>query len=98
MKVIKRDRTKDDFNSDKIRASIERANYDVHPENRLSEGRIDLIAEETEEELSEKTSEAMYSKVKELVEEKLINLASPELARAYIRGGAGGTGRDGLNT
>ncbi len=81
MKVIKRDGRATDFNSDKIKVAIEKANKEVRPTQRATDEDIANIIKYIEE-LDKKR--ILVEDIQDVIECKLMELNKYELAKKYI--------------
>ena len=81
MKIIKRDGTIVDYNSDKIRVAIEKANNEVKRKDRVSKEEIEEIIKYIED-LDKKR--ILVEDIQDIIEEKLMELDKYILAKKYI--------------
>ena len=81
MKIIKRDGRAVDYDREKIRVAIEKANKEVKQRERASKEDIKGIIEYIEE-LGKKRM--LVEDIQDIIEEKLMELDKYELAKKYI--------------
>lgn len=81
MKVIKRDGRAVDFDQEKIRVAIKKANEEVRPRERATKEEIKEIISYIEE-LSKKR--ILVEDIQDIIEEKLMEIQKYELAKKYI--------------
>ena len=81
MKVIKRDGRAVDYNKDKIKTAIEKANKEVRPKERASKEEIKEIISYIEE-LDKKR--ILVEDIQDIIEQKLMDYKKFELAKRYI--------------
>ena len=81
MKVIKRDGRAVDYNKDKIKTAIEKANKEVRPKERASKEEIKEITNYIEE-LDKKR--ILVEDIQDIIEQKLMDVKKFELAKKYI--------------
>ena len=81
MKVIKRDGRAVDFDREKIRVAIEKANQEVRPKERATKEEIKEIMNYIEE-LGKKR--ILVEDIQDIIEEKLMGIQKYELAKKYI--------------
>ena len=81
MKVIKRDGRAVDFDREKIKIAIEKANKEVKPKDRANKEEVKSIIEYIEE-LDKKRM--LVEDIQDIIEEKLMELQKFELAKKYI--------------
>ena len=81
MKVIKRDGRAVEFNSEKIRIAIEKANKEVRPSLRATEEEINNIIKYVEE-MDKKR--ILVEDIQDIIEEKLMEINKYDLAKKYI--------------
>ena len=81
MKIIKRDGTIVDYNSEKIKIAISKANLEVEEEERASEEEIDKIVKYIEK---LKKPRILVEDIQDIIEEKLMGLKKYALAKKYI--------------
>ena len=81
MKIIKRDGRAVDYNRDKIKIAIEKANQEVRPKERATKEEIKEIITYIEE-LNKKRM--LVEDIQDIIEEKLMEIEKFELAKKYI--------------
>ncbi len=81
MKVIKRDGRAVEFNSEKIRIAIEKANNEVRPSLRATDAEINNIIKYVED-LDKKR--ILVEDIQDIIEEKLMEINKYDLAKKYI--------------
>ncbi len=81
MKVIKRDGRAVDFDREKIRIAIDKANQDVQEEERVSKRQIENIIKYIEG-LNKKR--ILVEDIQDIIEKKLMDIKKFDLAKAYI--------------
>ena len=81
MKIIKRDGTIVDFNADKIRTAIQKANGEVNGREKISKEKIEEIIKYIKE-LNK--SRMLVEDIQDIIEEKLMEFQKYQLAKAYI--------------
>ncbi len=81
MKVIKRDGRAVEFNSEKIKIAIEKANKEVRPSLRATEEEINNIIKYVEE-MDKKR--ILVEDIQDIIEEKLMEINKYDLAKKYI--------------
>ena len=81
MKVIKRDGRAVDFDQEKIRIAIDKANKEVRPRERATKEEIKEIIEYIEE-LSKKR--ILVEDIQDVIEQKLMEFQKYELSKRYI--------------
>jgi len=81
MKIIKRDGKIVDFDGDKIRLALSKANQEVDEEERVSDRQIENIVKYIQ---NQKKKRMLVEDVQDLIENKIMSLEKYELARAYI--------------
>ena len=81
MKVIKRDGRAVDYDREKIRIAIEKANKEVKPKERASKEEIKAIMEYIED-LGKKR--ILVEDIQDIIEEKLMEIGKYELSKKYI--------------
>ena len=81
MKVIKRDGTTVDFDRNKIRIAIQKANAAVDAEHRVTDEQIEQILHNIE---SKKRSRLLVEDIQDLVEHDLMAFGKYTLSKAYI--------------
>ena len=81
MKIIKRDGTIVDFNADKIRTAIQKANGEVNGREKISKEKIEEIIKYIKE-LNK--SRMLVEDIQDIIEEKLMEYQKYQLAKAYI--------------
>ena len=81
MKVIKRDGRAVDYNKDKIKTAIEKANKEVRPKERATCDQIKEIIKYIEE-LDKKR--ILVEDIQDIIEQKLMEIEKYELAKKYI--------------
>ncbi len=81
MKVIKRDGSSVDFNSDKIVKAINAANNKVDEESRISNTQINNIVKFVS---NNKKKRILVEDIQDLIEEKIVSLGKYDLAKEYI--------------
>ena len=81
MKIIKRDGTIVDYDSEKIRVAIQKANAEVSKKYKVSEEQIKDIIEYIED-LNKKR--ILVEDIQDIIEEKLMSFGKYELAKTYI--------------
>lgn len=88
MKVIKRSGDEVDFNREKIRDAITRANDEVRAENKrhaASRETIDLIATRLYERCRKRPRATPVEEIKDMIETELMKEGAYETAKKYIR-------------
>ena len=85
MKVIKRNGLEVDFNQDKIKNAITKANKEVATDDRLPEDDIDEIVEAITRNAYLMGRAVNVEEIQDAVENKLMLSNSPDVARRYIR-------------
>ena len=81
MKIIKRDGTIVDFNADKIRTAIQKANAEVNGRERISKEKIEEIIKYIKQ-LNK--SRMLVEDIQDIIEEKLMEFQKYQLAKVYI--------------
>lgn len=81
MKIVKRDGRIVEYNSDKIRLAISKANSEVEEEEQASEKEIEDIIKYIEK---SKKKRMLVEDIQDIIEQKLMELKRYELAKAYI--------------
>ena len=81
MKVIKRDGRVVDYDREKIRVAVEKANKEVRPKERAKKEEIKEIMNYIEE-LNKKR--ILVEDIQDIIEEKLMEIGKYELAKKYI--------------
>ena len=81
MKVIKRDGKAVEYDKEKIRIAIQKANKDVRPKERATNEEIDGIIQYVED-LGKKR--ILVEDIQDIIEEKLMELGKYQLAKEYI--------------
>ena len=81
MKIIKRDGTIVDFNADKIRTAIQKANGEVNGREKISKEKIEEIIKYIKE-LNK--PRMLVEDIQDIIEEKLMEFQKYQLAKAYI--------------
>lgn len=81
MKIIKRDGTIVDYNSDKIRIAIGKANNEVSRKEKASDEQINEIIGYIED---LKKSRILVEDIQDIIEQKLMELNKYQLAKKYI--------------
>ena len=81
MKIIKRDGTIVDYNPDKIRIAIKKANNEVSKKERVSEEQIEEIITYIED---LKKSRILVEDIQDIIEQKLMSFEKYQLAKKYI--------------
>ena len=81
MKIIKRDGTIVDFNADKIRTAIQKANAEVNGREKISKEKIEEIIKYIKE-LNK--SRMLVEDIQDIIEQKLMEYQKYQLAKAYI--------------
>ena len=81
MKIIKRDGSTTDYNADKIRIAIGKANNEVSKKERVTEEQINEIVSYIEE-LGKKRM--LVEDIQDIIEEKLMSFGKYQLAKKYI--------------
>ena len=81
MKVIKRDGTIVDYDREKIRAAIQKANNEVSKKYRATDEEINEIIAYIEE---LKKSRILVEDIQDVIEEKLMSFGKYQLAKEYI--------------
>ena len=85
MKVIKRDKTKVDYDESKIEIAISKANTSVKDVEKASVAEMEKISKEITKDLKkEGLKEVDIEKIQDLVETKLMEIGKTELAKNYI--------------
>ena len=81
MKIIKRDGTIVDFDADKIRTAIQKANNEVNGREKISKEKIEEIIKYIKE-LNK--SRMLVEDIQDIIEEKLMEFQKYQLAKVYI--------------
>ena len=81
MKIIKRDGTIVDYNSDKIRTAIGKANNEVSKKEKVTEEQINNIITYIED---LKKSRILVEDIQDIIEQKLMEIGKYQLAKKYI--------------
>ena len=81
MKIIKRDGTIVDFNADKIRTAIQKANGEVNGREKISKEKIEEIIKYIKD-LNK--SRILVEDIQDIIEQKLMEYQKYKLAKAYI--------------
>ena len=81
MKIIKRDGSIVDYNPEKIRIAIKKANNEVSKKERATEAEIDEIITYIED---MKKSRILVEDIQDIIEQKLMALEKYQLAKTYI--------------
>ena len=84
-KIIKRDGTEADFNTEKIRNAITRANAEVEGQNRMSAIGIDITTRMVVRQLEKFNRAVEVEEIQEIVETELMVAKAFEVAKCYIR-------------
>lgn len=84
-KIIKRDGTEADFNAEKIRNAITRANTEVEGQNRMSAIGIDITTRMVVRQLEKFNRAVEVEEIQEIVETELMVAKAFEVAKCYIR-------------
>ena len=84
-KIIKRDGTEADFNAEKIRNAITRANAEVEGQNRMSAIGIDITTRMVVRQLEKFNRAVEVEEIQEIVETELMVAKAFEVAKCYIR-------------
>lgn len=84
MKIIKRNGEEKPFNVKKIETAIHKANGDVDGKNIMSDGRIKLIVDEVRSVCESRDRAMTVEEIQDVVEDKLMELGSPDIAKKYI--------------
>lgn len=84
-KIIKRDGTEADFNAEKIRSAIGRANAEVEEQNRINNIGIDIATQMIVEQLNKLSRAVEVEEIQEIVETELMKMKAYEVAKCYIR-------------
>ena len=84
-KIIKRDGTEADFNTEKIRNTITRANAEVEGQNRMSAIGIDITTRMVVRQLEKFNRAVEVEEIQEIVETELMVAKAFEVAKCYIR-------------
>ena len=85
MKVIKRNGLEVEFNPDKIKNAISKANAEVDVKDRLSNREIEDIVTGITETIKSMSRAVSVEEIQDTVESRLMRSRSPEVARKYIR-------------
>lgn len=81
MKIVKRDGRIVEYDAEKIRLAISKANADVAEESQVTEKQIQSIIKYIE---GLKKKRMLVEDIQDIIEEKLMSLGKHELAKAYI--------------
>ena len=81
MKVIKRDGTIVEYNSEKIKIAIQKANNEVSRKEKATEAEIEEIISYIED---LKKSRILVEDIQDIIEQKLMEIGRYELAKKYI--------------
>ena len=81
MKIIKRDGSIVDYNPEKIRIAIKKANNEVSKKERATETEIDEIITYIED---MKKSRILVEDIQDIIEQKLMALEKYQLAKTYL--------------
>ena len=81
MKIIKRDGTIVEYNPEKIRVAIQKANEEVRGSDKISKAKIDEIIAYIEQ-LNK--SRILVEDIQDIIEQKLMELGKYKLAKRYI--------------
>ena len=81
MKVIKRDGRAVEYNQEKIKIAIEKANHDVNEKERITEKQINTIIKYIE---SLNKKRILVEDIQDIIEKKLMEIKKFDLAKAYI--------------
>ena len=81
MKVIKRDGRAVEYNREKIKIAIEKANHDVNEKERITEKQINTIIKYIE---SLNKKRILVEDIQDIIEKKLMEIKKFDLAKAYI--------------
>lgn len=84
-KIIKRDGTEADFNAEKIRNAITRANAEVEEQNRMNPIGIDITTRMVVRQLEKFNRAVEVEEIQEIVETELMVGKAFEVAKCYIR-------------
>lgn len=84
-KIIKRDGTEVDFNAEKIRNAIIKANSEVEEKNQLITVSIDTATQMVVEQLNKFRRAVEVEEIQEIVETELMKMRAYEVAKCYIR-------------
>ena len=81
MKIIKRDGTIVDYNPEKIRVAIQKANNEVSRKEKISKDQIQEIIKYIEE---LQKPRILVEDIQDIIEEKLMEIGKYQLAKKYI--------------
>lgn len=84
-KIIKRDGTEADFNAEKIRNAITKANAEVEEQNKLNNIGIDITTRMVVRQLEKFNRAVEVEEIQEIVETELMKTKAYEVAKCYIR-------------
>lgn len=84
-KIIKRDGTEVDFNAEKIRNAITRANAEVEEQNRMNTIGIDITTRMVVRQLEKFNRAIEVEEIQEIVETELMVAKAFDVAKCYIR-------------
>lgn len=85
MEIIKRDKTKVEYDQNKIVEAIKLANADIRRKDRIKVSEIREIADEITNDLQELSKSASVEDIQDKVEKKLIERGHAPIAKQYIR-------------
>lgn len=85
MEIIKRDKTKVEYDQNKIVEAIKSANADIRRKDRIKVSEIKEIADEITNDLQELSKSVSVEDIQDKVEKKLIERGHAPIAKQYIR-------------
>ena len=85
MKIIKRNGTEVEFNSEKIARAIEKANAEVPAVHRLNQAQIQAVADNVTSQCEELKHTVSVEEVQDLVEIGIMEMRGYEVAQKYVR-------------
>lgn len=85
MKVIKRNRSEVDFDSNKILVAITKANAEIDSVDKLSTNEINTVVYSISKQINKSTRAVTVEEIQDIVEDNLMRIRAYKVARAYIR-------------
>ena len=85
MKVIKRNGSEVDFDSNKILVAITKANAEIDSIDKLSTNEINTVVYSISEQINKSTRAVTVEEIQDIIEDNLMRIRAYKVARAYIR-------------
>lgn len=85
MKVIKRNGSEVDFDSNKILVAITKANAEIDSIDKLSTNEINTVVYSISKQINKSTRAVTVEEIQDIVEDNLMRIRAYKVARAYIR-------------